>query len=167
MESHVNWILFLWAELRTVSFNMDLNTLDLRTFVFSVSANADHCLQIALGSAPLGGSRFWLPLFVSTPLSTGYEAAQHANMWHFACFTDLDALFLLLVFCKCPLHRSPPFHWLYLLFICNQHSVLFCNHWSALKTWPKCFNELGQSDSQASTILHYWLCQRSFASLIA
>lgn len=88
---------------------MDLNTLDLRTFVFSVSANADHCLQIALGSAPLGGSRFWLPLFVSTPLSTGYEAAQHANMWHFACFTDLDALFPLLVFCKCPLHRSTDF----------------------------------------------------------
>lgn len=97
---------------------MDLNTLDLRTFSFSVSANADHCLQITLGSVPLGVSRFWLPLFVSTP-----QAAQHANMlWHFACFTDLDALFLrhtkvLLVFCKCPLHRSLPFDWLYLLFI--------------------------------------------------
>lgn len=35
----------------------------------------------------------WFPLFVSTPLSTGYTAAQHANMlWHFACCTDLDAL---------------------------------------------------------------------------
>lgn len=117
---------------RLCAFNMDLNTLALRTCFFSVSANADHCLQITLGSAPLGGSRFWLPLFVSTPVSTGYAAAQHANMWHFACFTDFDALFLLLVFCKCP--QIPTLHWLYLLFICNQHSVLFCNHWSALKT---------------------------------
>lgn len=32
---------------------------------------------------------------------------------------------------------SPQIHWLYLLFICNQHSVLFCNHWSALKTRSK------------------------------
>lgn len=41
---------------RLSAFNMDLNTLDLRTFFFSVSANTDHCLQITLGSVPVGVS---------------------------------------------------------------------------------------------------------------
>lgn len=62
------------------------------------SASPNHSLWITFSSGPLGVSRFsWLGSHsvYTTPLSTGYKAAQHANMlWHFACCTHLDALFL-------------------------------------------------------------------------
>lgn len=62
---------------------------------FSVIASPQHCLQITFSSAPLGVSGFFglVPALVYTPLSTGYKAAQHANMlWHFAYRTDLGGL---------------------------------------------------------------------------
>ena len=82
-----------------------------------------QCLQITFRSGPLGASRFsWIgSLSLSThtythTLSTGYEAARHANMlWHFACCTDLDALSPpqeghASVLQKCPRLTAPRFH---------------------------------------------------------
>lgn len=65
-------------------------------FSFSVTESPNHCLHVTF--RPSGCEQVfldWFPLFVYSPLSTGYKAAQHANMlWHFACCTDLGALSL-------------------------------------------------------------------------